>query len=85
MAGGSKLVRVCTCEDFAPDALELRVPQLLFPVCQLWPAVGELASAADQLLPGWAGETGLSELRGYANLKEWRGPSRSDSGRGPLL
>ena len=42
MAGGSKLVR----------ALELHVPQLFRPACQLWPAVRELSSAGGQLLPG---------------------------------
>ena len=66
MAGGSKLARARTCEDYAPDALELHVPQLLCPACQLWPAVRELASAGEHLLPERPGKKVLSELRGFA-------------------
>ena len=56
MAGGPRLIRVCIREEYAPDALELHVHQLFCPVCQLWPSVRQLASAGEQLFPGWAGE-----------------------------
>ena len=52
MAVGSKLVRVCICEDYAPGALELHAPRPLCPVCRLWPVARRLASAGEQLYPG---------------------------------
>ena len=76
MAGGSKLIRVCTCEEYAPDALELHAPQLFCPVCQLWSAVRQLASGGEQLSSGRAGRYVLTELRVFAGLKvARRGPS----------
>ena len=58
------------CRDgYAPEALELHVPQLFCPACHLWPAVRELASAGDQLFPGWTGKKVLAEVRGFADLK----------------
>ena len=76
MADGPKLVRAGICEDHDPDALELHVPRLFCPACQLWPAARELASAGEELFPGWAGQKVLSELRRFANLKAWRGANR---------
>ena len=76
MAGGSVLERVRICEDYAPEALELHVPQLSCPVCQLWPAVRELASAGEPVFSGWRGKNVLTELRGFADLRGWHGGSR---------
>ena len=76
VAGGPNLVRARICEDQDPDALELHVPRLFCPACQLWPAARELASAGEELFPGWAGQKVLSELRRFANLKAWRGANR---------
>ena len=67
MSGGSKLVRVCNCEDSAPESLERHARQLLGPGCQLWPAVSQLASAGEPLFPGWAGEKVPTVFRGGAD------------------
>ena len=56
MAGGSKLIRVCPCEEYAPDALELHAPRLFCPVCQLGPVARRPASAGERLVPGRAGK-----------------------------
>ena len=75
--GGSKLTRACICEVYAPDALELHVPQLLCPFCYLWPAVRRLAAAGGKLFPGRAGKKaltapGISERwRNGAELAVW--------------
>ena len=71
MAGGSKLTCVCICEEYFPDSLELHVPQLFRPVCQLWPAGRQLASAGEQLLPGRTGEKAPTDIRGFEELEEW--------------
>ena len=63
MARGSKIARACICEQYAQDALELHVLQLFCPVCQIRPAIRQLAATGEQLLPGWAGGRVLAELR----------------------
>ena len=69
MATGFRLVRVCTCEDYMGGSLELHIPQLLCPVCQLWPAIRQRASVGDPPLPGWAGRKVLTELRAFAGVR----------------
>ena len=39
MATGSRLARVCICEEYMRGSLELHIPQLVCPVCQLSPAI----------------------------------------------
>ena len=73
---GSKLVRICACEEYAQDALELHAPQLFCPVCQPWPAIRQLAATGAELFPGCAGEKVLAELRASGELKEWHGAGR---------
>ena len=43
MARGFKPIRACIYEEYALNALELRAPRLLCPVCQMWPAVRQPA------------------------------------------
>ena len=70
MASGSRLVRACICDEYASDSLELRIPQLLCPVCQLWPAIRQRAPVGGALFEGWAGKRVLSELRYFAAGRE---------------
>ena len=71
MASGSRLVRTCICDEYADDSLELHIPQLLCPVCQLWPAIRQRASVGEALFEGWAGKRVLSDLRDFAMGREW--------------
>ena len=71
MASWSRLVRACICEDYARDSLELRIPQLLCPACQLWPAIRQRTPAGGPLLEGWAGKRVPSDLRDFAAGREW--------------
>ena len=71
MASGSRLVRACICDEYASDSLELRIPQLLCPVCQLWPAIRQRAPAGGALFEGWNGKRVLSDLRDFAAGREW--------------
>ena len=81
MAGGSKRVRACICEHYAPGALELRAPQLFCPVCQLRPAAREFASSGDQVFPGWTGQSDV----GASGLRTPKGVARGEPlGRLPL-
>ena len=52
------------------------MPQLFRPVCQLRPAVRQLAASGEQLSPGWAGKKVTTELKSFGELKEWHGPGR---------
>ena len=72
MDAGSTMVRVCICENYAPESLELYAPQLFRLVCQLWPAITRLASACETLSPGWTVKKPLQELRSFTRNKEWR-------------
>ena len=76
MAGGSKLVRVCICEHYDQDTLELHVPQLFCPVCQLWPAIRRLAATGEQLAPWRTGKKVLTDLRAFGESREWRKAGR---------
>ena len=49
MATGYLLVRVCICEEYMRERLELHVPQLLRLVCQLWPAIRQRAAEGEPL------------------------------------
>ena len=71
VATGSQLVRACVCEEFTREPLELHVPRLLCPVCQLWPAIRQRAAAGEPLFPCWAGEKVLTELRAFAGTRNW--------------
>ena len=66
MAPGSRPVRACTCDEYARDSLELRIPQLLRPARQLWPAARRRAPVRDPLFPGWKGKRALSDIRASA-------------------
>ena len=46
---GSRSARVCICEEYMGESLELRAPQLLCPVCHLWPAIRQRASVGGPL------------------------------------
>ena len=82
MAGGSKLVRVCICEEYARESLELHAPELFCPACQLWPAARQLASAGEALFPGWTSREALTELM---EVRGSQGVARCGSlGRQPL-
>ena len=76
MARDSKLVRVCICEQYAQDALELHAPQLSCPVCQMWPAIRQLAATGGQLFSGWAGKKISTELRSFGESRERHGAGR---------
>ena len=56
MASGSRLVRACTCDEYAGDSLELHIPQLLCLVCQLWPAIRQRAPVGGALFEGRNGK-----------------------------
>ena len=71
MATGSRLVRACICEEYSLDSLELHIPQLLCPVCQLWPAIRQQAPVGGALFEGWTGKRVLAELRYFAEGREW--------------
>ena len=71
MAAGSRLVRACICDEYARDSLELHVPQLLCPACQLWAAIMQRAPVGGLLFPGRNGKRALSELRDFAAGREW--------------
>ena len=71
MAAGSRLVRACICDEYTRDSLELHIPQLLCPVCQLWTAIRQKTPVGEPLFPGWNGKRVLSELRDFAAGREW--------------
>ena len=72
VATRSQLVRVRVCEEFAREPLELNVPRLLCPVCQLWPAIRQRAAVGAPLFPSWAGKKALPELRAFSGARNWR-------------
>ena len=82
MAGGSKLVCVCVCEDYAPEDLERRASQLFCSACQPWPGVRRLASAGEPLCPGLTGKKVPTELMGVSVPQRM---ARSESLGHPLL
>ena len=51
MAARSRLVRVCICEEYMRESLELHIPQLLCPVCQIWPAKRQRVAEGEPRLP----------------------------------
>ena len=55
MATGSLLAQACICEEYMGASLELHIPQLPCPVCQLRPAARPRAAAGAPPFPGWAG------------------------------
>ena len=71
MASGSRMIRVCVCEDYAQDSLELRAPQLYCPVCHLWPAICRSTPVGQPLFPSWTGKLVLTELRSVAHASGW--------------
>ena len=71
MATGSRMARACICEDYSPASLELHIPQLLCPVCQLWPAIRQRVPVGGALFEGWTGKRVLAELRYFAEGREW--------------
>ena len=71
MASGSRLLRTCICDKFVIDSLELHIPRLLRPVCQLWPAIRQRMPVGDRLFPSWNGRRALSDLRGFASGRNW--------------
>ena len=76
MAAGSRMVRVCVCEDYAQDSLELHVPQLYCPVCHLWPAVCRIAAIGQLIFPTWTGKLVLTELPSVAHFGGWAQASK---------
>ena len=62
---------MCLCEQNAPESLELHIPQLLCPVCQLWQTVRLLAAVGEPLFPGWAGRKVLPEFGALAGTRNW--------------
>ena len=71
MAAGSRMVRVCVCEEYAQGSLELHVPQLYCPLCHLWPAICRIAAIGQPFCPTWTGELVLAELRSLARAGGW--------------
>ena len=71
MAAGPRLIRACICDEYAIDSLELHIPQLICPVRHLWPAIRQRAPVGGALFEGWAGKRVLSELRYFAEGREW--------------
>ena len=53
------------------DSLELHVPELLRPACQLRPAIRQRTALGDPLFPGWAGRGVLSGFRTFAEGRNW--------------
>ena len=51
ISSGSRMVRVCVCEYYTPDSLELHVPQPSCPGRLLGPAISRIARAEERLLP----------------------------------
>ena len=65
---------MCICGDYAPESLELRVPQLCCPGCRLWPAITWRVRAGELLFANWAARRALEELRFFAEargVKKW--------------
>ena len=58
MAAGSRLARARICEEYTRGPLELHVPHLLCPVCQLWPAIRQRTAVGEPLSPGTDREEG---------------------------
>ena len=71
MATGSAIARVCICDDFAQDALELHIPPLLCPAPPLWPATRNRVEVGGALFPDWAANRAISELRAFAWDAGW--------------
>ena len=71
MSSGSEMARICACGAYAPDSLELHVPQLSRPVCRLWPPITRKTATVGPLFAGWAARKVLRELRAPAQLEEW--------------
>ena len=69
MMGGSLIVRVCICQDYPPDSLELHIPPLLRPMCDFLPAITMQNAAGQGLFPMWSGKKVVSELRSFAQVK----------------
>ena len=71
MATGSRLPRVCICEEYMGESLELHIPQLLCLVCQPRPAIGQRSAAGEPSSPGRAGKKRTSDLRAFAGARNW--------------
>ena len=69
MASGSRLARACVCEDYVRESLELRIP--LAPGASA--VAGHKAACGRRGTPssGWAGRRALSELRAFAEARNW--------------
>ena len=53
------------------DSVELHIQQLFCPARQLWPPIGQRTAVGDPLFPGWAGKKVTSELRPFAEGRNW--------------
>ena len=71
MSGGSKTTRICICEEYAPDSLKPRVPQLSCPVCHLWTAITQRTAMGVPLFAGWPAGGVPQKLRAFVQLKYW--------------
>ena len=76
MATGSRMVRVCVCEDYAQGYLELHAPQLYCPVRHLRPAICRIAAIGQPLSPKRKGKLVLTELRSLARAGGWAQASK---------
>ena len=76
MAAGSRMVRVCVCEDYAPGSLGLHAPQLYCPARLLRPAICRIAAIGQPIFPTWAGRLVLTELRSLARAGGWTQASK---------
>ena len=79
VASGSRMVRVCVCEDYAQGSLELHAPQLYCPARHLWPAICRIAAIGQPLFPTWTGKLVLAELRPLARAGGLAQPSKLSS------
>ena len=65
------MTRACVCVDYVRGSLELHIPKHLRQARQLWPAIRQRAALGEPLFPGWAGKRVMSELRAFAEARNW--------------
>ena len=71
MSSGAILRRSCCCEGFNPDGDELHIPQLLCPVCSIWPVVRDRVVVGDLIFPSLQSVNLIRHLRSRGTQLRW--------------
>ena len=72
VATGSRIVRICVCEAYSQDSLELPAPEHFRQVCIPCPAVAHLAHAEGRLFPAWTNGKVPQALRAPGDANGWK-------------